>query len=177
VRNRLDARYLPSRHNFALFRLFAYLRALRAKPETADVILALDRNQSNVETTLVGWWYLLTLTCFISAWLPEWPLRFALVISLLLAFLQVQVGIVVCGLVASMWNKNSPTRATSFLNMAVLTGMAAYFAVTDTSWVRFAGLQVLVLYALNAIAVLIVFLLREPIARLEASFGGTESAL
>ena len=32
VRNRADARLLPSRHDFALFRLVAWMRLRRAKP-------------------------------------------------------------------------------------------------------------------------------------------------
>jgi hypothetical protein len=176
VRNRVDARHLPARHNFALFRLFAYLRSLRTTPRTEDVILVLDRNQSNTETHLVGWWYLLTLTCFTSTLFRGWALPLALLVSLPVTLFAIEVPIVSFGLLVSALRIRS-IRATSFAAMALLASLAAYFAMTQTTWVRFAGLQVFVVFALNGIAAVIAFLLREPIARLEATFGGAESAL
>lgn len=175
VRHRVDARHLPSRHNFALFRLFAYFRSLRATPKNEDVILALDRNQSNTETALVGWWYLLTFTCFIATRFATWPLPLALLVSLPLALVGIEVPMVLFGMLASLFRAAVPARFTSFAMMALLAGASAYFALGAT-WVRYAGLQVLALFGLNAIASAIVFLLREPIARLEATFGGAESA-
>jgi hypothetical protein len=43
VHGNAAARWLPSRHNFALFRLLAWLRLRNAHPEPAPVILGIDR--------------------------------------------------------------------------------------------------------------------------------------
>ncbi|HYH08036.1 MAG TPA: hypothetical protein VEK11_13345 [Thermoanaerobaculia bacterium] len=177
VRDRADARHLPSRHNFALFRLGAYLRARNAQPQHADVILVLDRHQSSTETMLVAWWYVLTAACFVTATLfASWPLPLALLAAVPVVLVGVEVPVVFFGVVLPLTRvRVSAVRVNSVLMMAVLGGASAYF-VRSASWVRFVGLQVLVLFALNAIAAVIMFLLRDSIARMEASFGGAESA-
>jgi hypothetical protein len=63
----------------------------------------------------------------------------------------------------------------SFVTVALLTAGAAYCATRPT-WVRFAGWHFLSMLGLNAIAAVIVFLLRDSIAQLEASAGGAPSA-
>lgn len=178
VRDRADARVLPARHNFALFRLVAFLRARKVRPQRADVIVALDRHQSNTETTLVACWYFATSTCFVAATLfVSWPLPLALLVSLPLVLVGVEVPVVFLGVVLPLARVRVDTvRVNSILMMALLAGASAYL-VRGASWVRFAALQVLVLFALNAIASAIVFLLRDSIARLEESFGGAESVL
>lgn len=174
VRGRADVRFFPSRHNFALFRLAAYLRLRAAKPEHGECILAIDRHQSNFEHTLVPLWYALTLTCFGAAWLfAAWPLPLALLASFPVALFALEVPLVLGGIATSAWNaatgmRVNAVRVTSILMMTLFAAAAAHFARQPT-WVRFAGLQVLALIALNALAAAIVLFLRPSIARLEAA--------
>ncbi|HKR65275.1 MAG TPA: hypothetical protein VJZ00_16200, partial [Thermoanaerobaculia bacterium] len=79
IRGRRDARWLPSRHNFALFRLLAYLRCRTLAPEPADVMIMIDRHQSTLENYTVSAWIFVTLTCSIAATLfASWPVPVAL---------------------------------------------------------------------------------------------------
>ena len=161
VRGRAEARWLPSRHRFALFRLFAFLRLRSAQPEPREgLILVVDRDQSAAEHHSVSLWIVLTVTCYFAVTLfASWPLPLALPVSFVVAAAAVEVPLLVFGTFA-------PPRVNSFLCMSVFTAAAAYFAM-ERSWVRFAAWQFLALLALNALAAAIVFLLRGPIARLE----------
>lgn len=163
VRDRADARWLPSRHHFALVRLFAFLRMHSAKPEPQPgLMLVVDRDQTAGEHHGISLWIVLTVTCYLAVTLfATWPVALALPVAFFVAAVVVQVPVVLGGLVL-------PSRANSVLLMALLIAAAAYFA-TQRTWVRFAAWQFLALVALNAVAALIVFLLREPIARLERS--------
>jgi hypothetical protein len=161
IRDRADARWLPSRHHFALFRLFAFLRMRSVKPEPRPgLMLVVDRDQTAAEHHGVSLWIVLTVTCYVAATLfATWPVALALPVAFVLAAGAIEVPVVLGGLVL-------PARANSVLVMLVLIAAAAYFA-TQRTWVRFAAWQFLALVALNALAAMIVFLLREPIARLE----------
>ncbi len=176
VHGNAAARWLPSRHNFALFRLLAYVRLRNARPEPAAVILGVDRHQSNTETWLVTVWVLLMATIFIAA-----VFAVPLALSFILAVAGFQVALITSGLtLAPLWNAatrlDTPgVKVSSFAIMALLAAAAAYCATRPT-WVRFAGWHFLSMLALNAIAAVIVFLLRGPIAQLEATVGGVPSA-
>jgi hypothetical protein len=186
VRGRGEARCFPSRHNFALFRLAAYLRLAllrRRHPEgePVDGIFVLDRNQSSGETYAVAAWLTLTLTCYLAATLfGGWPVALALAAALPVAFIGVEVPMILSALaIAPILHRLRPgskdiTRVNSFVLMLAFIAASAYFAVHAT-WVRFAGRQVLAVVAANAGAAVIVFFLKEPIARLEASIGGASS--
>jgi len=159
VRGRADARWLPSRHHFALFRLFAYLRLRIATPILCDdLVLTIDRDQTAFENYTVGVWFVLTMTGFFATLSP--------LLSLPLALITVQVGIVIVGLALP---RGINIRAASVIHMSLMTAAALYFA-TASSWVRFVAWQFLALVALNAIAAIIVFLLRDSIVKLEATF-------
>ncbi|HEX8168910.1 MAG TPA: hypothetical protein VF824_00040 [Thermoanaerobaculia bacterium] len=177
IRGRADARWLPSRRNFALFRLYAYLRLRVAPPEPRDVALFIDRNQTAAEHYSVAVWVLLTMTCYCAADLFEsWPLPLAIVSALVVATLLTQVGIVGFGLVAAaLTPRTARVRVNSFVLMLLFIAAAAWYA-RHPSWARFVAWQVLALVALNAAAAAIVFLLRGSIARLESAFGGVASA-
>ena len=155
IRGRADARWLPSRHRFALFRLYAFLRLKRAKPEPREsLILVVDRDQTAFEHHGASLWIVLTVTCYFAALVP-WPLAFPL------ALVAIEVLICLGGLLM-----RRGARGTGFVLSLLLVLASAYFAL-HRSWVRFAAWQFFALIALNAIASAIVFLLREPIARLE----------
>lgn len=158
VRDRAEARWLPSRHRFALFRLYAYLRLRGAPHEPREgLVLIVDRDQTAFEHHGMSLWIVLTLACYAAASVfANWPPAAAIVPSLLLAAAAVEVPLVLRG----------GSRTNGLVIMLLLIAASAYFAL-QTTWVRFAAWQFLGLLAINAIAATIVFLLREPIARLE----------
>ena len=176
VHGNAAARWLPSRHNFALFRLLAYLRLRNARPIPAEVILAVDRHQSNTETWIVTAWVTVMSTIVIAT-----VFAVPLALSFILAVLGFQAALITSGLtLAPLWNAvtrlGTPgVKVSSFAIMALLAAGAAYCATRPT-WVRFAGWHFLSMLALNALAAVIVFFLRGPIARLEATVGGVPSA-
>jgi hypothetical protein len=63
------------------------------------------------------------------------------------------------------------SRVNSFALLMILGAVSARFA-TSASWARVVAWQFGAVVALNALAAVVVFLLRDSIARLEASMGG-----
>lgn len=163
IRGRAEGRWLPSRHRFAMFRLYAYLRLRGARPEPREgLVLIVDRDQTAFEHHGISLWIVLTLACYAAGTLfSSWPLAAAIVPSVLLGAAAVVVPMCVSGLML-----RRGARANGLVVMLLLVAASAYFAV-QTTWVRFAAWQFLGVLAINAIAATIVFLLREPIARLE----------
>jgi hypothetical protein len=183
VHGRAEARWMPSRHNVALFRLLAFLRLRLARAEERDVILFVDRYQSTFEAWAVGSWVMLTFTAYIAAELNAWlMLPVALVLSALLAMAALQCAVVGIGAcVPPLWRAIGGrtvqrSSVNSFTMLFAIAAASAHYA-TSTSWVRFVAWQFGVMLALNGVAAAVVFLLREPIARLESSLGGLSSAL
>lgn len=178
VRGRAEARWFPSRHNAALFRLYAYFRLRNASPEPRNAVLVIDRHQSNVETWLVLLWCVGTAACYLAATVfARWNVALAMLAALPLAFMLIEFPAVLLGLtVAPLWRVLTRTSGNgiainSFVMMLLLAGASCYFT-TQRTWARFVGWQFLVLLALNAIAAVVVFLLRDSIARFEAKVGG-----
>ena len=177
VRGRANARWLPSRHNFALFRLAAYWKLRRSLATLRDdnsVILVIDRYQSAFENHSVAAWYFATLTCFIAATLfASLPIPLALAVAIPVAMVVTELPFHTVGLMF----RRAGIRAQSFVQMSFLIGAATWLATTS-SWVRFVAWQFLGIVVLNALAAVIVFLLRHSIARLESAVvGGAVSEL
>jgi hypothetical protein len=182
VRGRADARWLPSRHDHALFRLYAYLRLRRARPEQRDVILIVDRHQSNPETWIVMSWLIVTMACYLAATLfARWPVPIAIAVSVPIAIVLMEVPLLVWGLTIgpvarTITRREDWIRFNSIVVMSLFTIASAYFA-TRPAWVRFVAWQFLGVLVLNGVAAVIVFALRGSIAKLEANvFGGATSA-
>jgi len=174
VRGRLDARWLPSRFHYAIFRLIAYVKMRGAKPRYGDVSLILDSHQNNLESYLIAAWATLTVTCYVAGTLlASWPLALALVVAVPVAITCLEIPIVVVGLVRRRENNIG---LNSVLVMSLLIAAALYFARAH-SWVRFAAWQFLGGVALNALAAPVVVLLRGSIAEMENSVGGISSEL
>ena len=174
VRGRIDAQWLPSRFNFALFRLIAYARMRFSAPEQGDVSLILDRNQNNLESHLLAAWSTLTVTCWMAGTLfDSWPLPVALLAALPVAITCLEIPVVLLGLLRKSENN---TRVNSVVIMVLLIAAALYFARAHT-WIRFASWQFLSGVALNALAAPVVFLLRGSIAEMENAAGGITSEL
>lgn len=177
IRGRREARWLPSRHNFALFRLFGFLRSHAARPEPAEVILIVDRDQSSVENFSVAAGILLCLTCYLAATLfASWPIAAALAVSLPLALVVVELPFLLLAPLCSVFQGERRLRAQSAAMMFLFLAASAWVAGSD-SWARFAAWAVLATAVLNAAAAALLFLLRDRVARLESALGGTVSAL
>jgi hypothetical protein len=182
VRGRADARWFPSRHNFALFRLAAFLRLRHAPPEPRNVILVIDRHQSAAETWLVMSWVTLTLACYLAVTVfVDWNVAVALLVSLPLAIALLEVPAIVSALtIAPAWRAlrgadADSIRINGIVVMLLFVAASAFFA-THPTWVRFVAWLFLALLALNGIAAVVVFSLRGSIAQLEAAIGGGPSA-
>lgn len=184
VHGRADARWLPARFNFALFRLFALLRVKTSRPEPRDVALVVDRHQSVVEYFTVSAWIFLTVACWIAPVFPKgWPLVVSVLVALPLANLALQAPIAVVGtMLVPLWNVvtrrrvRDPMRVQSVAQMTILIVVAAALTRTGT-WARLAAWQFLAVVALNAIASAIVFLMRRPMEEAERAVGGISSEL
>ena len=163
VRGRADARWLPSRHRFALFRLYAFLRLLGAKPEPrAGLVLVIDRDQTAFEHHGASLWIVLTSACYIaSALSAAWPLPLAILAAIAIVPLAIEVPFYVSGLLV-----RKGSRVNGVFTLLVLAAASLHF-VRQTTWVRVVALLFFAVVAINAMAAAIVFLLRAPIARLE----------
>src|SRR5262249_25819176 len=87
------ARWLPSRHQFALSKLIASLTGRLRRTPQLDVdhlLLAIDREQSAVENYTVSVWFWLTTACYLAAVLPLRP-WLAIAITIPLAAFVVQI--------------------------------------------------------------------------------------
>ena len=175
IRGREDARWMPSRFRFALFRLYAYGRLRSATARTADVAYIIDRDQSAVENFTVGIWTILSAGAYLT-WLlwPRWPLALALFAAPVIAVMLMQVSVVAVGVL--LLRRKDNLRVNSVVLMTLLTAAAVYFARVD-GWVRYAAWQFLGVLALNAFAAVVVALLRSRIASLESTLGGFASDL
>lgn len=180
VCERTEARWMPSRHRRALFRLAALLRLRVARPSTdPGLLLMIDRDQSQFENYAMSVWFTLTLTCFVAAtFFSAWPMALALLVSFPLAIAISQATIVLCALLIAPLFPRNRIAPVSIGTMLLVIAPAAYYARAAT-WIRFVAWHVLVLLALNALAAVIVFFLRAPIERIERAYeetGGPASA-
>lgn len=179
ISGRADARWLPSRFRFALFRLFAFVRMRAAKPEPRDVALVIDRNQSVIESYTISAWTALTVVCYLAeTLLDSWPLPLAFIAAIPLVNVVFEIPIILLGTIVRRDRNNLDTQS-AFL-MVLLSAASLYIALAESfarSWIRFAAWQFLALVALNAIAAALMFLLRGAIARMETEVGGITSEL
>jgi peptidoglycan/xylan/chitin deacetylase (PgdA/CDA1 family) len=124
------------RNRFALFRL-ACGTDTPVRPHT---ILANDPDQSAFENYTVGFGYLIVTACYLTALMP-WPL------AVVLAPWVIQLPVYVFGL---LQGRGDHQRTNSMLMMALLLAASIYFAM-QSSWLRYAALVMLAVFALNAI--------------------------
>lgn len=180
VSGRSDARWLPSRFNFAIFRLFAFLRMRITKPEPRDVALVLDRNQSAIETYTISAWTVLTVCCYVAeTLLASWPLPLAFLAAIPIVNVAFEIPIILVGTTILRGDRDNLEKQSGML-MIVLTALSLCIALAERfahSWVRFAAWQFLAVVALNGIAAMFVFLLRGAIAEMESAVGGISSEL
>lgn len=183
VRGRAEARWLPSRHRFALFRLWAYARLRTATPEPKPgLILMVDRDQSAVESYTTSTWIALMTAGYIAAELAKrWPLPVAIAAAIPLACLALHLPLLVAPVLVPVIEVFARKRLTWYAAVNSTAFVATHLAIAlvladQRTWVRFVAWQFLAVFGLNAIAAAIVFLLRGRITSLEASYGVTPSS-
>lgn len=175
VRGRRDARWLPSRYNLSVFRLAAYLRGRTARPEPAEVLMIVDRYQSAFENFSLALLALLTATCYLAGTLfHSWPVAGALILATPLAMIAVHIPFFILVPLVAPLDPETRLRVQSTATMVIHLLVAAWFA-TSESWARFAAWPVLALAGINGIAAVVLWIIREPVARFESSFGGPAS--
>lgn len=184
VHSRAEARWLPSRHHFAIFRLAAFLRLWHARPRTGRILLAVEHHQSTAEVLITGFWYFGTAACFIASWLPKMPAPVAIALSFVIAIVVFQPIFISFGLtIAPLLRKlaRSHVEDNSDLNgtfcILLLAAIAATF-LDDRSWLHYVAWQMFIVLAANASAAAVMFLLRDRVRALEADYatGGVSSA-
>jgi len=155
VRDREDARWLPSRFHFALFRLAAFVRMMFTRPQQRrGIIIAIDREQSTIEHYTTSIWFTATIACFFAYLMP-------LAIAIPVATIAIQFPIFMVG-------RGKKVNTAALMSLATIA--AAYLATKQT-WIRFAAWQFLGILALNAIAEFIMLTLRGAVRRMEARCG------
>jgi hypothetical protein len=163
VRDCPQAKWFPSRHRFALFRLLSLVRAKFSKPPKMDVdhlLLAIDPDQSAVEHYIITLLIIITLTCYFSS-MVAWPIAF------LIAATAIQACIVVGGLVVRGATSEIHLKRNSFFLMTAIVATSLYFAM-QTSSARYVAWFFLGMVSLNALSWLILRILRNTVRELEA---------
>jgi len=169
VRDRPEARWLPSRHHFALARLIAYakLRGARESAKNAEhLILAIDRDQTAAEMNGAAIWVFLTTVCYIAAALPLiWPV--AIMVAIPIAAIALQFPTVGIGPIVSMLiGDGDHIRIISMIAMSLLVIASSYFAASS-SWARYVAWFFFAVLIVNGVAAAVVWRLRGAIRTAE----------
>jgi hypothetical protein len=167
--DRPEARWLPSRHRFAMARLIGYVRLRSAANESRPsehLILPIDRDQTAVEMHAVALWVFVTTTCYIAASLPlVLPLSFAL--SIPLAAIAIQVPTVIGGLLLRLLlGDGNHIKIVSVSTMVFLLIASSYVATTAT-WARLIAWFFFMVLLLNCAAAALLWLLRDAVRATE----------
>jgi hypothetical protein len=164
--NRPEARWLPSRHRFALVQLVAFARLRRGEPQIANapdhLILPVDRDQSASEAYAVAFWVFVTVAAYLAAILPM-PLPLAIIVATPLASIVLHLPIVLGGpALRLLLGDNDHVKIVSVGTMFLLTVWSFYVARSD-SWARLVAWFFFAVLACNAIAAVILWLLRDEV--------------
>lgn len=168
VRERAEARWLPSRHRFAIFRLAAYAVYLATRQRTSQPGLALgiDRDQSAAENYTVAAWIMGSATCFLFALLDRVLVTTAAaILAPVAAAMALQVFVVAPGFL-KIGRERDNTAINSFITMLTMSVTALYLT-QDDRWVRAIAWSFLVCLAANAVAWLITRILAGRFAAAE----------
>ncbi len=144
---------MTARYNFALARLIAFVCGTGSQPVPVPgvdrVILANDRHQSAAENYTAALAYLALVICFLTAFMPLWA-------AAPLSLIAIEIPIYVFGIPFN----NRRAVAAGY----VLCGAAmSWYLILQPRWIRFAGYAFLAVLALNAVAWVIMGLLRNRI--------------
>ncbi|MBV9493810.1 MAG: hypothetical protein JOZ54_06160 [Acidobacteria bacterium] len=168
VRDRAEARWLPSRHRYALMRLIAFLilRNARPKPQPG-LILVIDRDQSTLENLTTSIWATLTVMCYMSTAMHGWWKLAAIPVGWIVIQLPLYIlGAAMMPLFGRSLEANNH-RLNSVFYWSLMTIASAYFVTRSgiNRWLAYVFFAVL---TLNALAAVILFPLRRKVAELEA---------
>jgi hypothetical protein len=169
VTDRPKARWLPSRHRFALARLIAYakLRSVREVTNKAEhLILPIDRDQTAAEMNGIAIWILVTTVCYVAAMLPMiWPA--AIVVAIPIAALALHFPIVVIGpIVRMLIGDGDHIKIISVITMSLLV-IASSSVAMSSSWSRYVAWFFFAVLIVNAAAAVVVWLLHGGIRAAE----------
>lgn len=169
VTDRPEARWLPSRHRFAMARLIAYaeLRGARAAANnTEHLILPIDRDQTAAEMNGIAIWVFVTTVCYVVAALPlVWPA--AIIVAIPIAAIALHFPIVVIGpIVRMLIGDGDHVKIISVVTMVLLAITSSYFVVSS-SWARYVASFFLAVLLVNGAAAVVVWLLRGSIRSAE----------
>ena len=202
VWNRPEARWLPSRFHFAIFRLPAWLfLTLRAEeknrrhprgtmPEDSDrLALAIDRDQTAVEQYGVAVWLLLVLSAYLTAFVTtRWRMGpLAVVLTALFAPLATAALIeieffAVSFLIPPLRNAITGRKAENNIGLNSVAQMSVLFLTSISfagvpGWARPIAWATISLFALNGAAALVLLAMRNRLDALDREYGGRPSAL
>lgn len=167
--DRPEARWLPSRHRFALWRLVAFVRLRWSRPpleRPEHLILSIDRDQTAVEMHCVAAWVFVTTTCYFAAFLP-FALPLSIVIAIVLAAIAIHVPIVPGGgMLRLLMGDGDRIKIISVTTMGLLLIASSYIATT-TTWARYAAWFFFAILITNCIAAAILWLLRNAVRAAE----------
>jgi ABC-type multidrug transport system fused ATPase/permease subunit len=164
IRDRDEARWLPSRHHFALAKLIAMIvmkPASRAE-SSIKLIYAIDRDQSMVENYAVAMWLYVTGAAYLMA--ATHPA--AWILMPWLAGFLIHAPCFLIGWIAGLFDAEDNRKLNGVLTMGMMLIASSYFATT-TSPVRFIAWFFLSIMALNAIAAVVMWMLRGTAAAME----------
>lgn len=164
-----EARWLPSRHRFALAKLIAFVKLRGAPPGVSDaehLVFPIDRDQTAAEMNGVALWVFVTTVCYIAAVLPLiWPA--AVIVAIPIAAIVLQFPTVIIGpIVRMLIGDGNHIKIISVIAMSLLVIASSYVAASN-SWARYAAWFFFAVLILNGAAAVIVWLLRGPIRAAE----------
>lgn len=172
IRDRADARFLPSRYHFALFRLGAWLKLITTPPQPrSGLAMAIDRDQSAVEHHTVAWGFFLITTAYVAAILSrQMNIVLAVVCAIVIATVLVEIPMFALGGVLAALNpQRNNIREVSALTFLPFLLASIYFASTS-GWPRPIAWLVLILIASNVIAAGVLWLFRHRVSDAERRF-------
>ena len=163
VRDCPAAQWFPSRHRYALGRLFAFVRShfpVRPRSDVDHILLAIEPDQAAVEQYTIAIWIFVTLTCYIATFLPaRW-----MVTAPVIAALAVQIVTGSLSRIGSV--RANHLRRNSIILFGLMIIASAHFA-THPTLVRYVAWFFLAVVILNAIAWLVMIALRDSVRELE----------
>ena len=169
IADRPEARWLPSRHRFALAKLIAFAK-LRGAPASVNdaehLVFPIDRDQTAAEMNGVAIWVFVTTIFYIAAALPLiWPA--AIIVAIPIAAIVLQFPTVIIGpIVRMLIGDGNHIKIISVIAMALLV-IASSFVAASHSWARYAAWFFFGVLIVNGAAAVVVWLLRGPIRTAE----------
>lgn len=164
--NRSAARWLPSRHRFALAQLLAFALLRRSEVQTTDdpdhLILPIDRDQSAAESYAVAIWVFLTVAAYLAATLPL-RLPLSIIVAIPLASIVLHIPIVAGGLILRVLLGDKDHVKIVSLGTIGLLMVWSFYVVRSNSWARIVAMAFFAVLACNTIAAVILWLLRAAV--------------